>query len=245
MNKSQEHNGQVQCPQCGADISLSPKRRLGHCPFCGSRLHLDPRAMETRWMLRPVLLRSECHRILSAWLWENYQGTASDLGIGESLWVPWLRREKRKNGDIIGHSYQPAIKPKQPYLCDVKLPPGEYVRFDSENTAGFALPHVPDEVAEPGDAVIYVPFYTASFSYGGERRNAAIEASTGSLAGYLPDRRVKMTLRWGSLALAGLIFLIEGMLIRPVMAKTIVLGLSFVVLEIAISLLWEGWGWRK
>jgi len=245
MNKSQEHNDLCQCPQCGADISLSPKRRLGSCPFCGSRLHMEPREVETRWMLRPALMRSECHRILSAWLWENYQGTASDLEINQSLWVPWLRKERRKSGQIAGHSYEMAAKPTHPHIASVKIPPGEYVRFDSEKTAGFVLPEVPDEKLGPGDAVIYVPFHVASFSYGGERKSAVIEASTGSMAGYQPDKRVKLSLQWGSLAIAGIIFLLEGVLIKPVIAKTIVLGLSFVILEIGISLLWEGWGWRK
>lgn len=245
MNKSQGHIDLCQCPQCGADISLSPKRRLGSCPFCGSRLHMEIGEVETRWMLRPALMRSECHRILSAWLWENYQGTASDLEISQSLWVPWLRKERRKDGQIAGHSYELAEKPANPYIARVKIPPGEYIRFDSEKTAGFVLPEIPDEKLGPGDAVIYVPFHVASFSYGGERKNAAIEASTGSMAGYRPDKRVKMSLQWGSLAIAGIIFLLEGVLIKPVIAKTVVLGLSFVILEIGISLLWEGWGWRK
>ncbi len=196
-------------------------------------------------MLRPALMRSECHRILSAWLWENYQGTASDLEISQSLWVPWLRKERRKNGQIAGHSYEMAANPTHPLIANVKIPPGEYVRFDSENPAGFVLPEITDESLDPEDAVIYVPFHVASFSYGGERKSAVIEASTGSMAGYQPDKRVKMSLQWGSLAIAGLIFLLEGVLIKPVIAKAIVLGLSFVILEIGISLLWEGWGWRK
>lgn len=245
MNKSQEHNGLHQCPQCGADISLSPKRRLGNCPFCGSRLHLEPGSLEISWILRPVLMRSECHRILSAWLWENYQGTASGLEINESLWVPWRRKEQRKNGDISGHNYEPAIKPKHPYISELKIPPGEYVRFDNETTAGFVLPEITNEKPEPGDAVIYVPFYIATFSYAGERRTAVIEASTGSMAGFLPDKRIRFSRKWVSLALAGLIFLIEGVLINPIITKTIVLGLSFVILEIIVSLVWEGWGWRK
>jgi DNA-directed RNA polymerase subunit RPC12/RpoP len=245
MGKSQGHNDRCQCPQCGADISLSPKRRLGNCPFCGSRLYMEPREVETRWMLRPVLMRSECHRILSAWLWENYQGTASGLEISQSLWVPWLRKERRKDGQFAGHSYELAEKPADPHIARVKIPPGEYVRFDSEKTAGFVLPEVPDEKPGPGGVIIYIPFHVASFSYGGERRSAAIEASTGSLAGYQPDKKAKISFQWGSLAIAGVIFLLEGMLIKPVIAKTIVLGLSFVILEIGISLLWEGWGWRK
>ncbi len=235
----------MQCPQCGADIRFSPKRRLSRCPFCGSRLHMEPREIETRWMLRPALMRSECHRILSAWLWENYQGTASDLDIGESLWVPWLRKEQRKNGEIVGHSYVLSGKPKHPYISELKIPPGEYVRFDNEVTAGFVLPEITNEKLEPGDAVIYVPFYIANFSYGGERKNAVIEASTGSMTGYHLDKRVKISRKWGSLALAGIIFLLEGILIKPILVKTIVLGLSFVILEIIISLIWEGWGWRK
>jgi len=190
-------------------------------------------------------MRSECHRILSAWLWENYQGTASGMEIEESVWVPWVKRELKRNGEPAGHKYLPLADNKHPYVSEVTIPPGEYLQYDQDGTAGFALPRISDGDLEPGDAVIYVPFYIAGFSYGGERRAAVIEASTGSMAGYLPERKSDMARKSGSLALAGLVFLLEALLIKPVLAKTIVLGLSFVILEVLISLAWEGWGWRK
>jgi len=245
MSKSQAHNGRYQCPQCGADIGLLLKRRLANCPFCGSRLHLDSPDNDRQWMLKPALMRSECHRILSAWLWENYQGSANGMEIEESVWVPWVKRELKRNGEAAGHKYLNLADDKHPYLSEVAIPPGEYLQYDQDGAAGFSLPRISDGDLEPADTVIYVPFYIAGFNYGGERRAAVIEASTGSMAGYLPERKSDLARKAGSLALAGLVFLLEALIIKPVLAKTIVLGLSFVILEVLISLAWEGWGWRK
>jgi hypothetical protein len=239
VSKSQEHIDTTQCPQCGADINLSPKRRLGNCPFCNSRLHLSGYKLQNKWMVKPVLMRSECHRILSAWLWENYQGTASSLEIEKSLWIPY----SRKNKSAREKDFQPlASFPEQ--VMQISMPPGEYLAFDPEKTSGFILPE--DDInGDQENMTVYVPFHIAGFSYGGKRETAVIEASTGSMAGYLPDKRVKLSNKWMTLSVAGLVFLLEAILIKPVIAKTVILGLSFVILEIAITLIWEGWGWRK
>lgn len=161
------------------------------------------------------------------------------MEIERSLWIPY----SRGNNGAGKNDFLPAgSSPEQ--VMQVPMPPGEYLTFDTERTAGFILPE-DDANSETGNMTVYVPFHIASFSYGGKRETAAIEASTGSMAGFLPDKRVKLSNKWMTLSAAGLVFLLEAVLIKPVIVKTIVLGLSFVIIEMIITMVWEGWGWRK
>jgi hypothetical protein len=194
-------------------------------------------------MIRPALLRSECHRLLSAWLWENYQGAATSLEIGRGLWVPWLSRQGETVGRPAGRKLRLAGGQGVDHLEAIGLPPGEYQPFERERSGGFEL----SEGQEPGrdEDLIYVPCYTASFIYGGSRRTAVIEASTGRMAGFLPDNRERRLVKWSVLAGAGALFLLEAVFIRGLLAKTVALGLTFFVLEIAAGLVWEGRLWRR
>ena len=243
MGKSQGDTNR-RCSQCGAELGYIPaRRRLAACPFCGSRLYIASGSSVDRWLIRPALLRSDCHRLLSAWLWENYQGSASGLELGRGLWVPWLSRPGAAAGGKTGRRYSLAGGPDATYLEELGLPPGEYQPLAPGRAGGFEMMEGPPP--GPDEELVYVPCFTASFSYGGTRRLAVIEASTGRMAGYLPARRQRLWQKWGLLAGAGTLFLMEALLIPGLLARTIVLGLTFFVLEVVAGLVWEGWSWHK
>ena len=234
----------IVCPQCGAGIALAPGRALRVCPFCESTLSITHDTAVREWLIRPVLSRSECFRLLSAWLWETYRGGAVCPEITGQQWIAW-RHGPAQNRDGT-RNWHAQLSDPEPYpeLRGMKLPCGEHQPFAVDAASGFDL----GERQEPaGDEahVVYLPAYIASFQIGHSTARAIIEAATGKIRGTLPAQRDQSLRRWISFGIATLALLLEAFLIRDLSARLIVLGFTFAAAEVGLGLVWEGLLWRK
>ncbi|MDI6740656.1 MAG: hypothetical protein QME74_09885 [Candidatus Edwardsbacteria bacterium] len=234
----------VTCPQCGAGIALVPGRSLNTCPFCGAKLsvHTDQPARE--WLIRPALSRTECFRLLSAWLWENFRGAAASPMIVGQQWIPWrYAPEESKKGT---GAYESGLcdPGKYPELHGLRMPCGEHLPFSEDAARGFDLGPRPEQ--ERDDArIIHLPAYIASFRIGQTAERAVIEAATGTVRGGLPKAGDTSLRRWISFGIAALLLFLEAFLIGNLAARLIVLGVTYASAEIALGLIWEGLLWRR
>jgi hypothetical protein len=246
----------VTCPQCGAGIAYDQGRTVCICPFCDSAIAVQLQQPVTRWLIRPVLSRSDCFRLLSAWLWENYHGAASCPEIVAQEWVAWTYTMDED------HNNQPqrarlADPGNYPELHDINLPVGEHLPFSDEAAQGFILPASPVQPASPAQPAtsreqqnvaartIYMPAYIASFKLGQQRVRAVIEAATGKVRGHIQTRQAARLRRWIAFGIAALVLAIEAFAIPNIVARLIVLGITYAGLEVALGLVWEGLLWRK
>ncbi len=236
----------VACPQCGADIAYDQGRTVRVCPFCGSAI-VQAEQPVTRWLIRPVLSRSDCCRLLSAWLWENYHGAASGPEIVSQEWIAWQYPVENPENPMANH-ISLADPEKYPELHDLKLPPGEQIPFSDEAAKSFALPASQEQSGMDGrqeTQTIYLPAYVASFKLGQQSERAVIEAATGKVRGYIQKERDAWQRRWTAFGIAALVLAIEAFAIPNILARLIVLGISYAGLEIALGLVWEGLLWRR
>ncbi|HTY08871.1 MAG TPA: hypothetical protein VMF29_06880 [Candidatus Edwardsbacteria bacterium] len=232
----------VTCPQCGAGIAYDQGRAVRVCPFCGSAMAV-PAEPVTRWLIRPALSRSDCSRLLSAWLWENYHGAARGPEIVAQEWIAW--RYDPRASDGTGMVPRPCLADpsRYPELHDLRMPAGEQIPFSADEARSFELPPQPASAA--GEQAIYLPAYIASFTVGQQRERAVIEAASGKVRGYLQRDGAARLRRWAAFAVAALVLAAEAFAIRDIAARLIVTGLSYAGLEIALGLVWEGLLWRK
>lgn len=234
----------IVCPQCGAGIALAPGRALRICPFCESTLSVTQDTDVREWLIRPVLTRTDCYRLLSAWLWETYRGAAACPEITGQQWVTW-RHAPERNGNGSGAWRAELTDPERyPELRGMKLPCGEHQPFSDDAALGFDLAARP-ELSDDESRNIFLPVYIAHFKAGQASERAVIEAATGMVRGTLPALRGLSLRRWVSFGIAALVLLLEAFLIRNLTVRLIATGLTFAAAEVALSLVWEGLLWRR
>lgn len=231
----------AQCPQCGADIELSPGRSLRICPYCGSVLSVSGLAEVREWLVLPQLSRNDCFRLLSAWLWENYRGGATDPEITGQQWMAWRHAPPADPRTGAGWTAEPRDHGLFPEFRGKRLPCGEHLPFSEDGARGFDLPRR----AQDGERTVYLPVYVASFRAGGTPQRAVIEAATGTVRGALPGGRDLRLRRWTGFGIAALAMALEAFLIPGLTLRLVALGLTFAAANVVLGLVWEGLLWRR
>jgi hypothetical protein len=243
-NGSATRRPDIVCPQCGAGITSAPGRALRICPFCESTLSVTQDQPVREWLIRPVLSRTECYRLLSAWLWETYRGAASCPEFTGQQWIAWRHAPARGKSGTMSWRAELSDPGRYPELRGMKLPYGEHRPLSDDAASGFDLGER-QELADDESHVVYLPVYVARFRIGQGSERAIIESANGTVRGALPARLDISLRRWTSFGIAALVLLLEAFLIRNLTARLVVTGLTFAAAEVALGLVWEGLLWRR
>jgi len=244
----------VACTQCGGENQLPSGRRLFRCQYCDATLFVDRGGVVNHYRLPPLLGAEEARAALRRWMAGNE--TVKDLDKKSSLgavvavsfpmWLFRVRRDGREEAYV-----EPAAPTPIPQIADLKVPAGKLEPYSGESAEVAAVAAtIPLETArgwldqrgvgEPEEtALVQVPLWRCSYSYGGTGYEALVDGSTGAvMAAVFPE---KSESPYVLVAVLGLIlFTLEGFLITNPVIKFFVFAMTAVPL---LLLAW--WVTRK
>ena len=172
----------VRCSQCGAAINRTDERRFFTCPFCRSSLVLEG----GRSFACLVMEHNRHDAWVRALFSERLQSSGKSDGLKDgpvefSYYPFWFIR----TADGLSFA-RPAAHTPYPELSSVKVPPGRITYLDEANPPpGAIVPFtIPPEAVFGGEGervgavdkidLIYLPIYSAGFSYGRASHTASI-----------------------------------------------------------------------
>lgn len=239
----------VLCTQCGGENQLASGRRLFQCQFCDATLFVDRGGVVNHYRLPALLGEDEAKAALRRWMAGNQ--TVKDLDkkstVGKLTPVSfpmWLFRVRHGGGE---EAYvEPAAPTPIPQIADLKVPAGKLQPYSGGDGDSEALEAtIPLETArgwldqrgvgEPEEtALVQVPLWRCSYSYGGAEYEALVDGSTGAvMAAVYPE---KAESPYVLVAVLGLIlFTLEGFVISNPAIKLVAFGIT------AVPLLFLAW----
>lgn len=242
------------CTQCGGESPVSSGQRFVRCSFCDATLHVDRSGTVALYALPWRLDHEEAEASLRRWMAGN--DTVKDLDRKSTLdsvsalsFPMWLFRAQVKGREEV--FVEPAAATPVPQLADLRVPAGELVPGEADTEGAEAVPVGVDLevargwIAERGvaaiqeTALVQVPLWNVTYTFGDRSYRALVEASTGSvLAAVFPE---KSESPFVAVAVLGVIlFGLEGLLISNLLLK----ALAYLVTALPLGLL-AWWVARK
>jgi len=189
----------VRCSQCGAAINRTDERRFFTCPFCCSSL-----VLEGGRSFACLIMEHDRHdEWVRALFSERLKSSGKSDGLKDahvelSYYPFWFIR----TADGLSFA-RPAAHTPYPELSSVKVPPGRITHFDEANPPpGAIIPFtIPPEAVFGGEGertgaveridLMYLPIYSARFSYGRTSHTASIVGDSPRVYCTLPPTVLK------------------------------------------------------
>jgi len=246
----------VRCTQCGASQEVAADVRLLACQFCGTALVVEGDGVLFHEVMLPTVDDAAAQDHLRRFM----AGTETVAGLDREARIEpptleyfpfWAFTLGGEGGDRV--VLEPAAPSSLQGLQGLTLPAGSTRSMSAEvtGTASVLEPEVPVDTARqwlegrfPGErlrrtALYHVPLYRVSYTYRGRSYSAAVEAVSGRvLPADFPAKAEAPFLLVAALAL--LVFGLEGLVVRNLLLKVLLYGVSAVPI---LGLAW--WTSRK
>jgi hypothetical protein len=245
----------LRCPQCGGENPLPSGERVLRCRFCDASLFVDRSGLVSHYRLPRLLDRKQAEAALKRWMAGNE--TVKDLDVQARVeelaavsFPVWMFRFQEAAG-VGGVLVRPAAPTPEAGMADLEVPGGSLVPFRAAPAAEeeTVAATVPLETARgwlspPGStpggaaggsaarqpteiALVQVPFWRATYAYGGRSWTTWIEGSTGSaVASVYPAKAEAPFFLVAALGLV--LFGLEGLLIVDVLWKAVAFAVTAV-----------------
>lgn len=226
------------------------------CRFCDASLFVDRSGLVSHYRLPRLLDRAQAEAALRRWMAGN--DTVKDLDVHARVeelapmsFPVWMFRYQEA-ADIGGVLVRPAAPTPEAGMADLEIPGGSLVPFQAapaseEETVAATVPLETARawLAAPGaqggaarqpteTALVQVPFWRATYAYGGRSWTTWIEGSTGSaVASVYPAKAEAPFLLVAALGL--LLFGVEGLLIVDLLWKAVAFAVT------AVPMTWIAW----
>lgn len=235
------------CPQCGGENVLPSGERILPCAFCGASLFVDRAGLVSHYRLPRLLDRAAAEQALRRWMAGNetvkdLDSTAEVVEVVPVSFPVWMFRRRGERGESV--VAEPAAATPEPQMADLQVPAGKLEPYRPEEgpveavAASVPLATAQGWLAQAAGggevtetALVHVPFWRASYRFGGETYGALVEGSTGAvLASVFPAKAEAPFLLVAILGL--LAFGAEGFLIVNPLWKLVAYGLTAVPLAL-------------
>lgn len=237
----------LQCPQCGGANPLPTGVRLLTCQYCDAALFVDRSGLVSHYRLPRQLDAREAERALRRWMAGNdtvkdLDKKATGVSVEPILFPVWMFRRLTGGGEEV--LAQPAAATPEPAMADLSLPAGRLEPYDGRSAdegEGRVEASVPLETARGWlgqghaetagqvmeTALVHVPFWRASYAFGGRTYGALVEGSTGVvLASVFPEKSEAPYFLVAGLGLV--VFGLEGLVISDVFLKALAYAVTSV-----------------
>jgi hypothetical protein len=232
------------CAGCGAELTIEPDRHTADCEFCHATNVVDLGGVATCFRIATTLDEGAAHAAAVRALREHGLAQARlEAPLGQVSYVPfWSVTEPSGVRSVLA-----LDSADLPLPHDVTQPAGQLDRLDLGGDAGFTAallePTVPLPAAlgrlgagrEAKISLVYAPYRTATFSWGGETFELLVDLATGRVHAplwpYVHDPRLDR--RLGRLLVAALVSFTAAALLVPGLVPAVL-----VTLLVAVPLWW-------
>ena len=234
---------EIRCTQCGAAVEVAPDVRLLACPYCETALVVDGSQVLFREAMRPTVDSAEAPAHLRRFLagTKTVAGLDREARIGqpEMVWFPfWAFTVAGGSGEQV--ELMPAAPSSLQGLQGLALPAGATRKMtpELERFGRIVEPEIPVETARTwlgerhgGEVPVrrtvlyHLPLHLFTYSWKGAEYRAAVDAVTGRVfpANYPAKDETPYRL---VLALALMVFGLEGLVVGSVLAKLVLYAIS-------------------